>query len=151
MALRSGIRDPGSGKIYSGSRIQGSKRHRIPDPQHCRIHWSWIPNWIHWFRIRHFRLNPGLWWPKFEKHLQVNLIFFWSKMAIRLPLSLHKKRPSYRRSLQPSKNNIQHFKTLNSLQMFPIISSAGWFQLALKLAKLLAISRHGSTMCSVTS
>jgi hypothetical protein len=26
--------DPGSGKIYSGSRIQGSKRHRIPDPQH---------------------------------------------------------------------------------------------------------------------
>ncbi len=28
----SGIRDPGSGKTYSGSRIQGSKRHRIPDP-----------------------------------------------------------------------------------------------------------------------
>jgi hypothetical protein len=34
-----GIRDPGSGseirdpeKTYSGSRIQGSKRHRIPDP-----------------------------------------------------------------------------------------------------------------------
>jgi hypothetical protein len=24
--------DPGSGKSYSGSRIQGSKRHRIPDP-----------------------------------------------------------------------------------------------------------------------
>jgi hypothetical protein len=22
-------------KTYSGSRIQGSKRHRIPDPQHC--------------------------------------------------------------------------------------------------------------------
>ncbi len=34
-----GIRDPGSEirdpeKTYSGSRIQGSKRHRIPDPQH---------------------------------------------------------------------------------------------------------------------
>ena len=31
-----GIRDPE--KTYSGSRIQGSKRHRIPDPdpQHCR-------------------------------------------------------------------------------------------------------------------
>jgi hypothetical protein len=28
-----GIRDPE--KTYSGSRIQGSKRHRIPDPQHC--------------------------------------------------------------------------------------------------------------------
>jgi hypothetical protein len=37
MGLGSGIREPGSGKNlqYSGSRIQGSKRHRIPDPQHC--------------------------------------------------------------------------------------------------------------------
>jgi hypothetical protein len=35
MALGSEIRDPE--KSYSGSRIQGSKRHRIPDPdpQHC--------------------------------------------------------------------------------------------------------------------
>ncbi len=30
-----GIRDPGSRKTSSGSRIQGSKRHRSPDPQHC--------------------------------------------------------------------------------------------------------------------
>ncbi len=29
----SGIRDPE--KTYSGSRIQGSKRHQISDPQHC--------------------------------------------------------------------------------------------------------------------
>jgi hypothetical protein len=28
-----GIRDPGSRKTYPGSRIQGSKRHRIPDPR----------------------------------------------------------------------------------------------------------------------
>jgi hypothetical protein len=30
--------DPGSGKTYSGSQIQGSKRHRIldTDPQHCK-------------------------------------------------------------------------------------------------------------------
>ncbi len=31
-----GIRDPE--KTYSGSRIQGSKRHRIPDLQHCCQH-----------------------------------------------------------------------------------------------------------------
>jgi hypothetical protein len=31
MGLGSGIRDPGSGKTYSVL-IQGSKRHRIPDP-----------------------------------------------------------------------------------------------------------------------
>jgi hypothetical protein len=29
------IRDPE--KTYSGSRIQGSKRHRIPDPQHWNL------------------------------------------------------------------------------------------------------------------
>jgi hypothetical protein len=34
MGLGSGIRDPE--RTYSGSRIQGSKRHRIPGPQHCR-------------------------------------------------------------------------------------------------------------------
>ncbi len=38
MGLGSGIWDPGSGKTYSGSRIQGSKRHRIPDPD--PQHWS---------------------------------------------------------------------------------------------------------------
>jgi len=45
MVLGSGIRDPGSEirdpeKTYSGSRSQGSKRHRIPDPdpQHCLDH-----------------------------------------------------------------------------------------------------------------
>ncbi len=41
MGLGSGIRDPGYGKNYSGFRIQvqGSKRHRIPDPdqQHSCI------------------------------------------------------------------------------------------------------------------
>jgi hypothetical protein len=35
MGLGSGIPNPE--KTYSGSRIQGSKRHRIPDPQHCKI------------------------------------------------------------------------------------------------------------------
>jgi hypothetical protein len=37
--------------------------------------------------------------------------FFVSKTTIYLSLGLHKGFPSYRRSLQPSKENIQHFKT----------------------------------------
>ncbi len=37
--------------------------------------------------------------------------FFWSKSAIYLSLGLHKVCPSYRRSLQLSKEAIQHFKT----------------------------------------
>ncbi len=32
--------DPGSGKVYSGSRIQESKRHRIPDPD--PQHWLYL-------------------------------------------------------------------------------------------------------------
>ncbi len=40
---------------------------------------------------------------------------FWSKIAIYLSLGLHKGRPSYRRSLHPSKGNIKHFKTWNFL------------------------------------
>jgi hypothetical protein len=35
------------------------------------------------------------------------------KKCIYLSAGLHKGRPSYRRSLQHSKENIQHFKTLN--------------------------------------
>ncbi len=37
--------------------------------------------------------------------------FFWSKTAIYFSLGLHKVCPSYRRSLQFSKEAIQHFKT----------------------------------------
>jgi hypothetical protein len=42
------------------------------------------------------------------------LNIFGSKTTIHLFLSLHKGRPSYRKSLQPSKENIQHFKTRSS-------------------------------------
>jgi hypothetical protein len=37
--------------------------------------------------------------------------FFGLKTTIYLSLGLHKGRPSYRRSLQPSKENIQYLKT----------------------------------------
>jgi hypothetical protein len=40
-----------------------------------------------------------------------NSSFFKSKTTSYLSLGLHKGFPSYRRSFQPSKENIQHFKT----------------------------------------
>ncbi len=48
-----------------------------------------------------------------KKKLQLKffIYFFWSKTAIYLSLGLHKVCPSYRRSLQLSKEAIQHFKT----------------------------------------
>jgi hypothetical protein len=49
--------------------------------------------------------DPGFWWPKTEGKNTADIfyIIFWLKIAIYLC-------PSYRRSLQPSKENIQHFK-----------------------------------------
>ncbi len=46
-------------------------------------------------------------WPKIEKN------YNWKKLYQKLSLVLLKGRPSFRRSLQPSKENIQLFKTLN--------------------------------------
>ncbi len=56
---------------------------------------------------------PWFWWSKIEKKSQLAnfFILFWTKIAIYLSQVHHKGRPSYRRSLQPSKENIQHFKT----------------------------------------
>ena len=51
MGLGFGIWDPGSRKNLFRSRIQASKRHRIPDPdpQHCRVAklWSNVLNFSH--------------------------------------------------------------------------------------------------------
>ncbi len=49
------------------------------------------------------------------------LYFFSSKIAIYLSLGLHKGRPSHRRSLQPSKENIPLFKTWNFLNFFQFL------------------------------
>jgi hypothetical protein len=51
----------------------------------------------------------------FQKKYKKNLR---SKTTIYLCLDLHKEHPSYRRSLQLSKENIQHFKTWNFKKMF---------------------------------
>jgi hypothetical protein len=52
-------------------------------------------------------------------HMKVFFIsFFLSKIAIHISLGVQKGRPSYRRSLQPSIENIQHIKKCNLLTFF---------------------------------
>ena len=65
------------------------------------------------FRIRIPDPDPGFDDLKLKKNYSWNkeIIFFGSKNTIYLSLGLHEGRPSYRRSLQHSKKNIQHFKT----------------------------------------
>ncbi len=56
---------------------------------------------------------------KLKKKLQLKKKkIFWSKIAIYLSLGLHKVCPSYRRSLQLSKEAIQHFKKTWSFKHF---------------------------------
>jgi hypothetical protein len=47
-------------------------------------------------------------WKKFTAEKE--LFFFLLKIAIYLSLGLRKRRPGFSISLQPSKENIQHFK-----------------------------------------
>jgi hypothetical protein len=84
-----------------------------PDPAFCLIA---DPDCGSGFRIPDPDPGSGsrVWWPKIEKNYSWKKInfFFGSKTTIYLSLGLHKGRPSYRRSLQPSKENIQHFKKI---------------------------------------
>ncbi len=77
-------------------------------------------------RIQSFndqKLKKKYSWKKFN--------FFGSKTTIYLSLGLHKERPSYRRSIQLLKENIQHFKTWN----FSIFSYILWVIVAFHLGK----------------
>ncbi len=57
--------------------------------------------------------------------------FLWSKIAIYFSLGLYKGRPSYRRSLQLSKENIQHLKTWNffTFSYFCRSSLSSWIRI----------------------
>jgi hypothetical protein len=91
MILGSGIRDPGSGIRKKPIPDSGSRGQKAPNPG-SRI------------RIR----NTAKLKQKYrtaEKNCR-----FWSKIAVYLSLGLLKGRSNYRRSLQPSKENIWHLK-----------------------------------------
>ena len=68
-----------------------------------------------------------------KKKLQLKNFFFASKTTI--SLSLHKERPSYRRSLQLSKEPIQHFKTWTEKKIYFFLGSKTAIYLSLGLHK----------------
>ncbi len=105
--------------------LHGCQRHRRPKkllfslPSVFRIR-------IHLMRIRIHIQHPiriqGFHDQKWEKmYCGKKLHFFRSKTTIYLSLGLHKGFPSYRRSLQPLKENIQNFKTMNLLIFFLLL------------------------------
>ncbi len=108
------------------------------------------------FRIRIPNPGPGsgsrVWWPKIERIYSWKFLFLfsWSKIAGFLSLlGLNKGRPSYRRSLQPSKENIQHFKTWKFCTFFYFLGnfcpprsgsgSAIWMRIPIQQLKLMRI------------
>jgi hypothetical protein len=76
----------------------------------------------HWCQCRSGSRSRVLIIKKLKKFTaEKNNIFFWSKFAkiyIYMYLGFHKGRPSYRRSLQSSKEKFQHFKTWNFFPFF---------------------------------
>jgi len=81
--------------------------------------WGWIP-----IRIRIQSGSRALMSKNWKKNTAEEfflLFFFWSKTAIYLSLGLHKVCPSYRRSLQLSKEAIQHFKTWTLTNFFLLL------------------------------
>ncbi len=121
--------DPGVQKQYgyTGIRLQ-----KTGFSVHCRVADLYGIHLIR-IRIQHFRLNTdpdshpirilGFWWPKIENiHCWKKIKFLDKKLQITHPSGLHKGRPSYKRSLQLSKENIQPFKTRNFLIFFLLLS-----------------------------
>ncbi len=54
-----------------------------------------------------------------KKNLGLNFyLFCWLKITIYLSLGLHNENPSYKRNIQISKENIQHFKNIIFLYLF---------------------------------
>ncbi len=95
-----------------------------------RIYWIRIRIRIRQFKRIWMDPDPGFWWRKIEeKNAAENVfyIFFRSKIVIYLSLGLHKGRLSYRRSLQPSKENIQNFKKIKIYNFFQFL----WVMFAL--------------------
>ncbi len=99
--------------------------------------------WIqHFFELRIRIPDPDLGsgsrllWPKIDKKLLLkkNNKFFGSKTTIYLSQGLHKGRPSYRRSLQPSKQNIQYLKTWKFWTFFNFCGSflPSWIRIRIR-------------------
>ncbi len=75
---------------------------------------GWIPIW---FRIR-IQSGSRVFLTKNSTKFKAEKKFFWIKNKIYLSLGLHKGLLSYKRSLQLSKGNIQHFKVWNFIIFF---------------------------------
>ncbi len=102
-------------------------------------------------RIQHFRLNTdpdpiriqGLNDQKLKKTntAEKKFLFFLSKTAIYISLGLHKVCPSYSRSLQLSKEAIQHFKTWTFTIFFYFCGSflPSWIRIRIHWPNLIRI------------
>ncbi len=122
---RAALMQPGGRVIPAAAAISAAKVivKGLPSNAHrstflCSVSdpYSFVRIWI-----QHFRLtidpNPEFWYQKFKK-ITAEKKYFFHQSAIYLSLGLSKERPSYRRSIQTSKENIQHFKTWNYLIFF---------------------------------
>ncbi len=103
-----------------------------------------------WIRIQHFQwiwIRSGFgsgsmdfMTKNWEKYSRKKYLFFGSKIAIYLShLGLLKGRPSYRRYLQPTTENIQHFKKLNLLNFYLFCGSFSPSWIRIRIANSIRV------------
>ncbi len=151
---------PWGAAAVRGLSPEQTARHSVPAWSAYKQADLWIRIGLMRIRIQHFFLiadpdpdtdtdpdpvsNPEFLWPKIKKKFTaVNFfIFYGSKIAIYLSLGLHKGRTSYRRSIQLSKENIQHFKTWKFFTFFYICGSFLPSWIRIQQLKLMRIRIH---------
>ncbi len=114
------------GSLLLTNAVMSSPRHADDEIFNCCNHCCESALVSMQIRIQHFRsmwIRIQIQIQGFEKFTVEIVFFFISKITIYLSLGRHKGRPSYRRSLQPSNVNIQHFKTWNFFTFFSYLGS----------------------------
>ncbi len=127
-----------------GSNSQSGLKSRVSDPHWFNADPDTDPDPA-FFLIADPDSGSGsrLLWPNIDKKLLLKktLNLFVSKTTIYLFLGIHKGRPSYRRSLQPSKENIQYLKTWKFWTFFYFCGSflPSWIRVRIQQLKLMRI------------
>ncbi len=76
---------------------------------------------------------------KIEKKFTTDIFLYQKLQVTYLYLGHHKGRPSYRRSLQPSRENIQHFKMINFVALIYFSESFVATWILIQSTKILAL------------
>ncbi len=123
-------------RIFKNSGFRSNKEFSFNNSQRHGVCKLGIPqNHMYRYRTRiGFNADPdpaffpfGFWWPEIVNIFRWNFYFYFFDQkllctVLYLSVGPHKGHPNYRRSLHPSKENIQHFKPCNFFTLLVIFA-----------------------------